>query len=270
MSGNLLSNGTFVKGGVDSMEIQKMLDDYAQWIKSEITFQKCGEYYEITTPFLDNANDYLQFYVKQEDDCILFSDDGMTIENLEMTGLQFAGTRKKQLLQILQRYGVDLDRKELVSKVHASLFPQAKHKFVQAMLCVNDMFMVSKGKVTSYFLEDIMDFFDSNEIFYTENVQFVGVSGYAQIFDYVIQRSKHNPERLCKAINSATKQTLESTLFIWQDIKPVRKQDSSLVVIINDGNPITRGVEEGFLNYGAKIIKWSERNNPENVKLLSA
>ena len=38
------------------MDIQKLIDDYATWLKQEITFEKVGEYYEITTSYLDNAN----------------------------------------------------------------------------------------------------------------------------------------------------------------------------------------------------------------------
>ena len=68
------------------MDIQTLIDEYAAWLRSEITFQQVGEYYEITAPYLDSANDYLQIYVRQEGDEILFSDDGMTIRNLEMNG----------------------------------------------------------------------------------------------------------------------------------------------------------------------------------------
>ncbi len=38
------------------MDIQKLIDDDTSWLKSEITLEKIGEYYEITTPYLDNAN----------------------------------------------------------------------------------------------------------------------------------------------------------------------------------------------------------------------
>ena len=48
------------------MDIQKLIDEYAMWLKSEITFEKIGEYYEITTPYLDIDNDYLQIYVRQD------------------------------------------------------------------------------------------------------------------------------------------------------------------------------------------------------------
>ena len=41
------------------MNIQKLIDDYTSWLRSETAFDKIGEYYEITTPYLDNANDYL-------------------------------------------------------------------------------------------------------------------------------------------------------------------------------------------------------------------
>lgn len=64
-------------GGV-KMDVQALIDDYAAWLKSKITFEAAGEYYEITTPFLDNANDHLQFYVKKDNETILFTDDGAT------------------------------------------------------------------------------------------------------------------------------------------------------------------------------------------------
>ena len=87
------------------MDIQTLIDEYAAWLRSEITFQQVGEYYEITAPYLDSANDYLQIYVRQEGDEILFSDDGMTIRNLEMNGFQFTPMRTKYLKRILMQYG---------------------------------------------------------------------------------------------------------------------------------------------------------------------
>ncbi len=79
------------------MDIQKLIDDDTSWLKSEITLEKIGEYYEITTPYMDNANDCLQFYIKQEENTILFTDDGITMHNLKMSGLQLTQNRKLQL-----------------------------------------------------------------------------------------------------------------------------------------------------------------------------
>lgn len=45
------------------MSIQKLIDTYAHWLKEEIVFKKMGEFYEITTPFYNNANDCIQIYI---------------------------------------------------------------------------------------------------------------------------------------------------------------------------------------------------------------
>ena len=72
------------KGGI-ILDIQKLINDYAQWLKNEITFSKIGEYYEITTPYLDNANDYLQIYVRQDGNDILFSNSIITLNDIYLT-----------------------------------------------------------------------------------------------------------------------------------------------------------------------------------------
>ena len=63
---------------------------------------------------------------------------------------------------------------------------------------------------------------------------------------------------------------MSNILFSWNDIKPVRKPDSQLIVILNDKNSIGKGVKDAFVNYGAKVIPWSEIDKPQNLDLLSA
>ena len=229
-----------------------------------------GEYYEITTPYLDNANDYLQIYVRQDGDELYFTDDSATIHNLKMSGFQFTTTRKKHLQRILNQYGVKLNGDELTAKAPANSFAQKKHLFIQAMLRIDDMFAISKSKVASLFLDDIQEFFDEKEIYYSDNVQFTGISGFAHNYDFLLQRSRTKPERLCQAVNNPNKSSMGNILFAWNDTKPARKNGSQLIVILNDQNNIAKGVEDAFLNYDAKVIKWSERNSANNVELLSA
>lgn len=251
------------------LDIQKLIDAYTSWLNKEITFEKIGEYYEITTPYLDNANDYLQIYVKQEGNDIFFTDDGITMHNLEMSGLQLKQNRKLQLQRILYQYGVQLKGDELTAKAPINSFAQKKHLFIQAMLRIEDMFAVSKSRVSSFFLDDIQDFFQEKEIYYTDSVQLMGLSGFSHNYDFLIQRSKTKPERLCQAVNNPNRSTMGNILFAWNDTKPARKNESQLIVILNDQNNIARGVEDAFLNYEAKVIRWSERNKESNISLLS-
>lgn len=252
------------------MDIQKLIDDYATWLKSEITFERVGEYCEITTPYLDSANDYLQIYVRQDNDGFFFTDDCATIRNLKTHGFQFTTTRKEHLQQILNQYGVKLNGDELTLKAPANGFAQKKHMFIQAMLRVDDMFALSKSKVSSLFLDDIQEFFEKREIYYSDSVQFTGISGFSHNYDFLLQRTKNKPERLCQAVNNPNKASMGNILFAWSDTKPSRKKDSQLIVILNDQNNIAKGIENAFENYDAKVIRWSERDKSENIALVSA
>ena len=170
------------------MDIQHYIDEYISWLKSEITFSKVGDYYEINTPFLDSANDYLQFYVKQEGSEIFFTDDGYTLNDLEMSGFQLTKNRKLQLQVILNQYGVQLEGKELISKAPADEFPQRKHAFTQCLIHVGDLYMTSRSKTGAFFLDDIQSFFTQNEIYCMENVQFSGKSGFPHNYDFALEK----------------------------------------------------------------------------------
>ena len=252
------------------MDIQKLVDEYAAWLKSEIRFAKFGEYYEITTPYLDNENDYLQIYVRQDGDEIYFSDDGAAIRKLKMSGFQFTTNRKEHLQRILNIYGVKLQGDELIAQAPISAFAQKKHMFIQAILRVDDMFSMSRTKVASLFLDDVQEFFQEKEIYCSDNVQFTGVSGFSHNYDFLLQRTRNKPERLCQTVNVPNKTNMGNILFAWNDTKPARKADSQLIVILNDKNGITRGVENAFKNYNVYVVLWSKRNASESLNLFSA
>lgn len=252
------------------MDIQHYIDEYVNWLKREISFSKIGEYYEINTPFLDTDNDYFQFYVKQDGNEIYFTDDGYTLNALEMSGYKMTKSRKQQLTYIINQYGVQLNNSELTLKAPAKAFAQKKHAFTQCLIRVSDLYMTARSKVSSYFLDDIQDFFLQNDIYCMENVQFIGKSGFLHNYDFTIQRSKYKPERLCLAINNPTKTAMGNAIFAWEDTKPSRKSDSQLVIFLNDSNSISKGIEDAFATYDINTIRWSERENKENLDVLTA
>lgn len=253
------------------MEIQKYIDNYISWLKSEITYSEVGEYCEINTPFLDNNNDYLQIYVKQDGNEIFFSDDGTTLNELEMDGFKLTPARKQQLIYTLNQYGVSLNGYELSLKAPANEFAKRKHAFIQCLLKINDMYMLSHSRVTSVFFDDVIDFFHQKDIYPVENVQFVGKSGFYHNYDFVLQKTRNNQERICLTVNNANKSTIGNIIFSWNDTKPSRKNsDSQLLVIMNDNNFIGKGAEEALNNYEIKSIRWSKRNDQLNINILTA
>jgi len=254
------------------MDIQKLIDDYLTWLKKGFTFEKIGEFYEITTPYLDNFNDCLQIYVKQEGNEIYFTDDGVTLNSLIANGLQLKTERKKEIERSLYPYGVRLDENELTIKATEKDFPFKKHLFLQAIIHINDMYGTPKEKEQSRsrFIDDVQSFFNQNDIFCSDNVQFTGKTGFNHNYDFLFTKTKNKPERLCQTLNLPTKQNAINILFSWDDTKATRKNGSELIIILNDRNNIAKGVEDAFQTYNANVICWSDRKNKKNIELLSA
>ena len=248
----------------------KVKEKYIKWLEQEISVNKIGEYLEITSPFLDRYNDYLQVYAKLEaDDEIILTDDAYIINNLQMSGVDINSNKRKQVLEsFLNKYNVKLEEDALVTKSGIEDFPQKILFLMQAMLNIDDMFMLSQNKVASIFLEDVTEFLDSRDIFYSKDVSFVGKSGFIYSYEYLLQRTKEKPERLCKVINNPNKQNFQNTIFMWNDTKETRDNDSQLIVFLNDENKIDATVIEGFKNYDVNTIPWSERE--KHLELLRA
>jgi hypothetical protein len=58
-------------------EIQRLLDQYVAWNKYKSVLGEVNGWTEITTPYLDRHNDYLQIYARREDNNFVLTDDGV-------------------------------------------------------------------------------------------------------------------------------------------------------------------------------------------------
>ena len=89
-------------------EIKELLDNYSLWPRDKTTLRQIDEnWVEITTPFLDRHNDYIQIYAKRENGKYLLSDDGLTIEDLIMSGCNLDTPKRQSLLNVtLNGFGV--------------------------------------------------------------------------------------------------------------------------------------------------------------------
>jgi hypothetical protein len=185
-------------------EIEKLLNDYRAWLKDRTTLREVNdEWIEITTPYLDRHNDALQIYARQQNGGYLLTDDSYTIHDLESSGCMLNTGKRQDLLRMtLSGFGVKLHDEALEIHASAETFPLRKHNLIQAMLAVNDLFYLAKPMVESLFFEDVIAWLDANDIRYTPKAKFTGISGYDHLFDFVIPKSRKQPERMIQAINS--------------------------------------------------------------------
>ena len=242
-------------------EIQRLLDDYLAWLKDRTKLREIDDWVEITTPYLDRHNDYLQIYAKQHNGGFLLTDDGYTMTDLEQGGCKLDSRKRQDLLKMtLNGFGVQLRQNAL--EIHATheTFPLRKHNLVQAMLAVNDMFCLAMPMVASLFHEDVVNWLELHDVRYTPNVKFTGKSGYDHMFDFVIPKLRRQPERILKTINRPNRDTAQVVAFSWIDTKEARPSDSKAYAFVNDTEQTVSGaVLDALQNYEMRPVPWSER-----------
>jgi len=244
-------------------EVRKLLDEYLAWLRDKTSLRQVQDCVEITTPYLDRHNDYLQIYAKREDGGFLLTDDGYVVEDLERSGCKLDSPKRKKLLQsTLNGFGVALSNSALEVRATQDNFSLRKHNLLQAMLAVNDLFYLAAPMVASLFYEDVVDWLDLHQVRYTPKVKFTGKSGYDHLFEFVIPKSRIQPERILRAINRPNRETAQAVAFSWIDTKDVRPPDSRAYALLNDSEAqISSTVVDALRNYEVRPVFWSQRED---------
>jgi hypothetical protein len=244
-------------------EISPLIDNYLRWIKDKTVLKGIDDKWtEITTPYLDRHNDCMQLYVGKEKSGYKLTDDGYIINDLENAGCVIDSPKRIELLNTtLGGFGVKLENKALTINATTENFPVKKHNMIQAMLAINDLFYLASPYVSSLFMEDVTQWLDTKDIRYTPKIKLSGKSGYDHLFDFVIPKSKKQPERILQALSNPKKETAESLVFKWMDTKDTRAPESNLFVLLNDTtNKVSPQIIDAFNNYELRTILWSERD----------
>jgi len=242
--------------------MKDLIESYISWLKQKINYKEINGSFEVTTPFVNHINDKIQFYLKRDDrDRIFMTDDGDTINNLEMAGVDVSTpARQKELQSILNGFGVMLRGNELTTMATPATFPMRKHNFIQALLSVDDLFIVASPKVESFFLEDITNFLLQNNIRFSPNIILQGKSSFQHKFDFLIPSSGKAPERIIKAVSNPRKQNIIAQLFAFEDTKQARNNEG--IIILNDlEKEVAPEVLQAIEEYGINEFSWKNREN---------
>lgn len=257
--------------------VKTSVDNYYNWLKEKTYIQKDinTDWFLINTPFIGSFNDTIEIYAQKNGAQLKLSDNGETMSNLEIQGLQIQGSKKRKTLldSILLNYGVKIENDELIIETNIEKFSQSKHNFLSAIIEINDLYVLSNHNVASIFKEDVRNYLDSQNIIFTPDFISKGSTGLEFNFDFQIaQREK---EIVIKSFNTINKSNLPTFLFSWDDIKPVRekitKKNVNAIAIIND---VDKDIKSEFLealkSKNADYILWSEKDSKENQNKLVA
>ena len=255
--------------------IDEKISEYYNWLKDNTAVRedKGTGWFAISTPFAGLFNDNIEIFIKKKSESdILLSDDGETINNLLLSGVDLlkSDRRKGYLDKILTNHGVSLVNGELISKSNGVDFAKKKHSLISAILCISDMVMLAKDNIFSIFSEDVLEYANSLDLIYTPSFIVKGKSGLDFNFDFQIAGRKS--ELVVKSFNTLKKDGVGSFLFCLNDIKEIRESSTgkklNSLAIVNDSSHLSDKLIGALKTYGTNVILWSERNNPESKNLL--
>ncbi len=248
---------------MSTFDCDLLVDNYAKWIRDTTKSRSLGELCVLTSPFLDRHNDYLQIYVERIPEGWTLSDDGYTLRDLRIGGLEVDTERRIEILGgILRSYGVTQVGDELQVTATEHTFAQKKNDLLQAMLAVDSLINVARPSILTLFKEDVARYLDEKGVRTLSDIKLTGESGLDHLFDFGIPKSPGKPERFIRAISNPDRESIVLLMYAWQDVKNVRPVDSVAYAVLNDED---RRINPDYLSALDKakiqVFRWSDRDS---------
>jgi hypothetical protein len=248
---------------MNKVECERLIGDYLRWLKEGLRVNELETSCQIATPFLDRHNDEIEIYVEKRNGGFVLTDDGYTVSDLEAGGMTFETEKRKLHLQaILNGFGVRNDNGELLVAATQQDFPQKKHALVQAILSINDMFIMAEEHVFSLFKEDVARFLEQNAIPVFPDFKLSGRSGFDHKFDFGLPKTPKRPQRVLQAINILTKDQALSFAFAVADVRLIRTEPLQALTFLNDAeHPVNEDNVAALRAYEIQPLFWSQRDD---------
>lgn len=248
---------------------ETLLENYYQWLKQRYSVHHLDKRVdEIVTPFVDNINDNLSIYLERlPGDRIRLSDDGYTLDSLEMMGLDLTTTRKTLALRVLSQFKVSMTDDGVLSLTgNVEDFPLMKFRLTSAIVRINDLVFTQRENNSRPFADEVLNFFQTND-FGGIKTSLTGASGVDYSFQYAIPKHRKRPLILFDINNSLTRNTVMLGAFKYNDIRKDNHffntyHNQSKYIIIYNGHPKHPGASTLKIANTNDIclISWQEKN----------
>ncbi|MCK4334191.1 DUF1829 domain-containing protein [candidate division WOR-3 bacterium] len=245
---------------MENFDCKELVKRYSEWLQEETNIRSVGEgVCEITTPFLDRHNDYIQIYITQRENLLVFSDGGYSLAELKSSGVELREWRKGLFEEIIRAFGVTQENGQLIAVSSYDEAPQRKLDLVQAILAVSDMYISVRPYKASVFKYEVESVFIERGVRFMPTVRLLGKSGLNHNFDYVVPRSRTRPDRLLKTLAHPDRNSATSYVFQVSDVRPVRDEFEALAVMNDIEYTVKSEIEQALKQYSIVPFRWSQR-----------
>jgi len=257
--------------------IDNKIAEYYQWLKDNTAIRedKGTGWFAVSTPFVGLFNDNIEIYVKKESEStFLLSDDGETIENLFLSGVDVMRSpkRKEYMQKVANNFGIQITAEgEITAVSNGADFARRKHDLISAISTISDMIMLANENVTSVFAEDVVSYIESLDVISTPSFLVKGRSGLDFSFDIQIPGKK--TELVIKPFNTLRQDSIERFLFCMEDIRDIRQETSgkelkSLVIVNDKSTEPPKRLVSALEEYGTQVLLWSRKDEETSKSLF--
>lgn len=254
------------------MMFQEYIQNYLNWLESQYSHKQLDEAIEITTPLINSIGDNLRIYIEEtSNNRIRLSDDGVTLEDLELMGLDISTkTREDIIKNVLLQYKISIDDNDNTLYIDGSKddFPLMKFNLTNAMQKINDLVFTKKSTVDNLFFEEAFDYFKENDFRGIKNGSFLGGSGVDHRINYTIPESSKSPMSLIALQNkSVDRQSIMLNGFIYDDIRKNNDyKNANFSIIYNSNSKISDNVNKLAESANISLIPWSNKEEILSLK----
>jgi hypothetical protein len=138
--------------------------DFKRKVCGELSVESEGlGRYVVNTPLTFEDGDRLPIILKRENENWILTDEGHTFlqltYDLDESDLQ-EGNRREIIDRILQAFQLSNRQGELILRIEGDRFGDSLYSFIQALIKIDDIRYLSRGRVRSTFVEDFKRFVD--------------------------------------------------------------------------------------------------------------
>ena len=199
--------------------------------------------YALRTPFRATDGDPITVYIRRDETTLeerfRLEDDGQTIGFLETSGVDFdTDSRLSALADLLREYDAHYDEADVLihtQYIPADEIPEASVRFTALMVRINDLLLLSPGRVRRTFRDDLIELVKQQ---FGEKAIQLNAPLTPAMRDYIIDIIVRAPDGRALAIYAATSETkaLEALLFS-RECRDQRITTVRLMLILENPKP---------------------------------
>ncbi len=253
------------------MNASKISKAYLNFVKENTKFNDINETHtEVITPYVDPFGEGITFSVNFDGTFYTVTDDGDTIWNLELYGINVnkKGNRQNLLKSLADFNSFNIKDKTLSKTVSKKDLGQSIHDMTQLLLDVYNFSQLHPQNVASQFLEDVNNFFfiqHKNRFNVFPEFSISGKSQLSHRFNFVFLGSENS--KLAKVYNSIDKQQVDSILASWLDTVEYRKRtykdsEKLFIIVSSDGyNKLKQDHILALKEYDINVLNFADHDN---------